>query len=84
MGVVDLLDNNQFKSLVWSNCLSTNLGHIYTSYDILNISKERLKKWKEKEMTTWKEDNTCVFLTEDIIQHLEEKVYEEVRETIGE
>ncbi len=55
-----------------------------TSYDILNISKERLKKWKKKEITTWKEDNTCLFLTEDIIQHLEEKVYEEVSETIGE
>ena len=54
-----------------------------TSYDVLNISKERLKKWKEKQISLWKEENTSEYITEEMIQNLVEEVEKECKELIG-
>ncbi len=52
------------------------------SYNILNISKSLLIKWKEKEISTWINHNTSKYITEDVIHSLQVKVYEEVLKTI--
>ena len=48
------------------------------SYAILNISKEKLDMWKEKEVSVWKHSNTSRYITEKVVKKLEEKVYEEL------
>ena len=54
-----------------------------TSYDILNITKDELLKWKEKEISTWKNEMNCKYITEDIIKQLEEQVLIEYKIRIG-
>lgn len=54
-----------------------------TSYDILNISKKELQRWKEKEINSWNPPSSCKYITEDILKDLEEKVYEEIKIKLG-
>lgn len=54
------------------------------SYDILNISKEKLTKWKEKEISLWKPPKESIYLTDELIHVLEEQVYKEWKEKVGE
>ena len=49
------------------------------SYDILNISKERLLKWKNKKIEEWNPPNKSVYISEELLKELEEKVYEEFK-----
>lgn len=53
-----------------------------TSYNILNIEKEKLHKWKEKEINKWPSTNTSTYITEEVIEELQEKVYEELKNKI--
>lgn len=48
------------------------------SYDILNISKKELLRWKDKEINSWKSTDKCKYLTEEILKELDEKVYDEI------
>ena len=50
------------------------------SYDILNISKETLLKWKEKTISLFPKENTSIYQTKEIIQKLNQKVLEELKE----
>lgn len=50
-----------------------------SSYDILNISKERLKKWKEKVISQKEKEEESHWIKENLIKELEERVYEELK-----
>ena len=52
------------------------------SYDILNIKKDTLLKWKEKEMSSWNHNNESKYMTEEIIEELEQSVLKEIEERL--
>ncbi|MBP5678289.1 MAG: hypothetical protein J6X28_00480 [Bacilli bacterium] len=54
-----------------------------TSYDILNIGKGKLRKWKEKNCSSWDEKRKSQYVTDNIIDDLAKKVLEEYQERIG-
>lgn len=49
-------------------------------YDILNINKELLSKWKDKEISFFPRINNSKYITEDIINTLSEEVYKMILE----
>lgn len=50
------------------------------SYDILNIKKDTLINWKKKTIDLFANKNTSIYQTDTIIQELNEKVYQELKE----
>ena len=52
----------------------------HISYDILNISKETLLKWKEQVIESFPKENTSIYQTDSVIQKLNEQVLKELRE----
>ena len=48
------------------------------SYDILNINSKDIILWKNKEIKEFKENNECKYITKDIIDFLEQQVYNEL------
>ena len=54
------------------------LSNSSKSYDILNISKEKLLLWKEKEIMSWSKTDTSKYITDEIINELEKRVYNEL------
>ncbi len=51
-------------------------------YDILNISKDMMYKYKEKVLNERKNSDTNIYITEDLIQKLSNKVLTELQEYI--
>lgn len=51
------------------------------TYDILNISKDIMTLWKERKLVEFNMINNSKYITEDIINELNEMVYEEVKNT---
>lgn len=49
------------------------------SYDILNINKDLLLKWKEKQINNFNNKNSSKYITEDIITILNEEVLKNVK-----
>lgn len=54
-----------------------------TSYDILNISKDLMLKWKEKQFDLWPSKNSCVYINESIINKLNNIVLDEMNNLIS-
>ena len=62
--------------------IKTILKESSQSYDILNISKDTLLLWKEKQISRNIEESHCRYLTEQDISFLGEQVFKEVEERI--
>ena len=78
-----LRDDMELYSFEESKRIKQILKDNNTSYDILNITKDKMIKWKEKEISSWKEKSESKYITEEMILKLENQVYKELIERIG-
>ena len=67
--------NSKYKSVIKENLSNQN-----TYYDILNISKENLKQFTEKNITTESETIESKYITEELLNNLTNRVNEELKE----
>lgn len=66
------MNNYYFKEI---ELIKDILSKSNKSYDILNISKDKLNKFKIKCLNNFTNKNTSVFITKDVIDKLNEKVF---------
>ena len=72
------MDNYYFKELYGIKDILKN-GNI--SYNVLDINKDEMKRWKLLQISRIKYNNTCYYITDDIIKEIEDRVnYELVRD----
>ena len=69
------MDNYYFDEI---NNIIEILKSSNDSYDINNISYEMLDKWKNKCINDFSNNNSSKYITDDVIDLLNKKVYEEV------
>lgn len=69
------MDNYSFNEI---NIIENILKSSSKSYDILNINKDQLSKFKEKVINNFSKKNKSVYINDTIINELNKKVYEEL------
>ena len=69
------MDNYYFKELYGINDILKNSS---ITYDILDIKRGEMKRWKNLQIGRSKHKNTCIYITKDIFKGIEEKVIEEL------
>lgn len=70
-------DMDYYSFREWEN-IRNILKQEKTSYDILNIKKDTLSKWKNKQLEYEVLENKSTYITEEVLRKLEQKVLEEI------